>query len=107
MTINNVEYRTQVSATPSSGREHIAELLAGYDPVNERFLFRNLIYRVEAGGVPNNLERPNYILRDDLTPAQITDLENGFGPTVSGGSFEVIVAAAITTNTERTYEECP
>ena len=103
VTINNVEYRTQVSATPSSGREHIAELLAGYDPVNERFLFRNLIYRVEAGGVPNNLERPNYILRDDLTPAQITDLENGFGPTVSGGSFEVIVAAAITTNTERTY----
>ena len=102
VTINNVEYRTQVSATPSSGREHIAELLAGYDPVNERFLFRNLIYRVEAGGVPNNLERPNYILRDDLTPAQITDLENGFGPTVSGGSFEVIVAAAITTNTERT-----
>ena len=102
VTINNVEYRTQVSATPSSGREHIAELLAGYDPVNERFLFRNLIYRVEAGGVPNNLESPNYILRDDLTPAQITDLENGFGPTVSGGSFEVIVAAAITTNTERT-----
>ena len=103
VTINNVEYRSQLSATPSSGREHIAELLAGYDPVNERFLFRNLIYRVEAGGVPNNLESPNYILRDDLTPAQITDLENGFGPTVSGGSFEVIVAAAITTNTERTY----
>ena len=102
VTINNVEYRSQLSATPSSGREHIAELLAGYDPVNERFLFRNLIYRVEAGGVPNNLESPNYILRDDLTPAQITDLENGFGPTVSGGSFEVIVAAAITTNTERT-----
>ena len=101
VTINGVEYRSQFSSTVS-GRPYVGELLAGYDPVNERFLFRNLIYRVEAGGVPNNLESPNYILRDDLTPEQITDLENGQGPTVPGGSFEVIVAAAITTNMERT-----
>ena len=106
VTINGVEYRAQFSSTVS-GRPYVGELLAGYDPVNERFLFRNLIYRVEAGGVPNNLESPNYILRDDLTPAQITDLENGQGPTIPGGSFEVIVAAALTTNMERTRQMCP
>ena len=92
VTINGVEYRAQFSSTVS-GRPYVGELLAGYDEDNERFLFRNLIYRVEAGGVPNNLESPNYILRDDLTPEQITDLENGQGPTIPGGSFEVIVAA--------------
>ena len=102
VTINGVEYRSQFSSTVS-GRPYIGELLAGYDPVNERFLFRNLIYRVFNDGTPDNLENPNYILRDDLTPEQITDLENGFGPTVSGGSFEVFVVAAVTTNTERTY----
>ena len=105
VTINNVEYRSQFSSTVS-GTPYIGDLLAGYNEGSRRFVFRNAFYNlVPPGNTPSFPDgtRANYILSTVLTSMQITDLENGFGPTVSGGSFEVVVAAAITTNTERTY----
>ena len=104
VTINGVEYRSQFSSTVS-GTPYIGDLLAGYNEGSGRFVFRNAFYNlVPPGNTPSFPDgtRANYILSTVLTSMQITDLENGFGPTVSGGSFEVIVAAAITTNTERT-----
>ena len=102
VTINGVEYRPQFSSTVS-GTPYIGDLLAGYN--NGRFVFRNAFYDlVPPDNTPRfeNRDQLNYILSTVLTSMQITDLGNGQGPTVSGGSFEVIVAAAITTNTERT-----
>ena len=104
VTINGVEYRSQFSSTVS-GTPYIGDLLAGYNEGSRRFVFRNAFYNlVPPGNTPSFPDgtRANYILSTVLTSMQITDLENGFGPTVSGGSFEVVVAAAITTNTERT-----
>ena len=112
VTIEGVEYRSQFSATVNNEFgtpiPHIGELLAGYDEDNDVFLFRNSFYDfVPPGATPRfeNADQLNYIFRSDLDPMQVTDLkDNDQGPTIPGDTtpFNVIVAAVITTNMERT-----